>query len=213
MFGSTYLEPGKILHNFERPLIVGSFFDKPGKMLDEVIQLMGKVFEVVSCGDIKGMKYLKIFVNANNAIPAILGKSMQESFADIGVARISIAIWKEALDIVTKLGIKLESLPDFPLERVMKLTAMPAKDAAGIFSGIMVNLSKEPLYGSILQSIKRGKPSEIDYINGEFTRLAKANNLSAPLSEKLVNMVHSVEKTGKFFTKDELISETRGLFN
>jgi 2-dehydropantoate 2-reductase len=103
------------------------------------------------------------------------------------------------------------SLPDFPLERLTKLTSMPALEAARIFSGIMVNLSKEPIYGSILQSIKRGRSSEIDYINGEFVRLAKDNNLTAPLNKRLVKLVHEVEKTGRFFTKEELLHKTKGL--
>ncbi|MFH0763066.1 MAG: ketopantoate reductase C-terminal domain-containing protein, partial [Candidatus Omnitrophota bacterium] len=81
----------------------------------------------------------------------------------------------------------------------------PILEAAKIFSGIMLNLSKEPLYGSILQSIKRGRASEIDYINGEFVRMAEENNFKAPLNEKLVEMVHQVEKTGKFFSKEQLL--------
>jgi 2-dehydropantoate 2-reductase len=138
---------------------------------------------------------------------------MQEAFSDLDISSISIAIWKEGLDIVNKSGINLVSLPDFPLERITKLTSLPNIEGAKIFSGIMSNLSKEPLYGSILQSIKRGKPSEIDYINGEFVRLARENKLGAPLNEKLVQMVHQVEEKNKFFSKEELLNSTKGLFN
>ncbi|MBC8436433.1 MAG: hypothetical protein H8D90_00900, partial [Candidatus Omnitrophica bacterium] len=155
--------------------------------------------------ELQGMKYLKIFVNANNCLPAILGVSMQEAFSDINVARISIGIWQEGLEITRRAGITLVSLPDFPLERLTKLAALPILEAAKIFSGIMLNLSIDPLYGSILQSIKRGRPSEIDYINGEFVRLARENNFSAPLNEKLVEMVHQVEKSGRFLSKEQLL--------
>ena len=65
----------------------------------------------------------------------------------------------------------------------------------------MKNLSKEPLYGSILQSIMRGRRSEIDYINGEFVRLAKNNNLHASLNGALVDMVHEVEENNRFYMK------------
>jgi 2-dehydropantoate 2-reductase len=117
------------------------------------------------------------------------------------------------LDIVTEAGAHLEDLPDFPLSRLTGLTSMPVKEAAMIFSGIMMNLSKEPLYGSILQSIKRGKPSEIDYINGEFVNLAKKHNRNAPLNEKLVEMVHEVEKNKRFFTKEELFAAVKNVYN
>jgi 2-dehydropantoate 2-reductase len=75
----------------------------------------------------------------------------------------------------------------------------------------MAGLSKEPVYGSILQSIKRGKASEIDYINGEFVALAKEHKADASLNEKLVEMVHKVEESGKFFSREELINSVKGL--
>lgn len=209
MFGSTYLNPAQIVHNFEGSWIIGKAFGGSGEQIIKVNEVLEKIFPVIISEDIRGMKYLKIFVNANNCIPAILGVSMQEAFNSQDISRISIAIWKEGLEIVSRAGVNLVSLPDFPLERVIKLTALPEAEAAKIFSGIMLNLSKEPLYGSILQSIKRGRASEIDYINGEFVNLAKMNNLAAPLNEKLVELVHEVEATKGFFSKEELIQETR----
>lgn len=208
MFASTYLEPAKIVHNFEGSWIFGRLCGKPDERLIRISEALDKIFPTIIAEEIKGMKCLKIFVNANNCIPAILGKSMQEAFSDIEISRISIAIWKEGLDIITKAGINLVSLPDFPLERLTKLVSMPVLQAAQIYSGIMANLSKEPLYGSILQSIKRGRPSEIDYINGEFVNMAKEFNLKAPLNERLIEMVRRVEETKSSFSKEELIHQT-----
>lgn len=214
MFGSTYLEPAKVVHNFEGSWIIGKL-DRPGpdRKLVDISMVLNKIFPVVISEDIKGMKYLKIFVNANNCLAAILGVSMQEAFSDFNISRISIAIWREGFDIVSTAGIKLVSLPGFPVENITKLTSLPPEEAAKIFSGIMSKLSKEPLYGSILQSIKRQRSSEIDYINGEFTALAKQYGIPAPLNSKLVEMVHQVEKNKKFFTKEELMTATKELLD
>jgi 2-dehydropantoate 2-reductase len=213
MFGSTLLEPGRVIHNFEGNWIIGRVAGENDKQVTEVSEVLNKIFPTIVAEDIEGMKYLKIFVNANNCIAAILGESMQEVFSDVEVSRISIAIWKEGLNIINKSGVNLLSLPDFPLERLTKLTSLPISEAAKIFSGIMTNLSKEPLYGSILQSIRRGRSSEIDYINGEFVKLAEKNNLKAPLNAKLVEMVHEVEKKKRFFSKAELLKNIEGLVN
>jgi len=213
MFGATYLGPDKFMHNFEGSWIMGKPFAANDEKVVQISEVLNKIFPVVVSDKIRGMKYLKIFVNANNCIPAILGLSMREAFSESDTSRISIAIWKEGLNVMQKAGIGLVSLPDFPLERLMKLTSIPIVEGAKIFSGIMQGLSKEPLYGSILQSIKRGKLSEIDYINGEFVSIAGKNGISAPLNKKLVEMVHLVEKTHKFFNKKELISEVEGLMN
>ena len=90
---------------------------------------------------------------------------------------------------------------------------MPLDESAKIFSSIMLNLSTEPLYGSILQSIQKKRPSEIDYINGEFVRLAASIGQRAPLNERLVQMVHDVEKSGKFISEDALLNQTREWIN
>ncbi len=167
MFGATSLNPGEIVHNFEGSWIIGKAYQNNDENVFEVSRILNQVFPVVISEEIKGMKYLKVFVNANNCIPAILGLSMQEAFSDVRLSRISIAIWREGLDIVRKAGINLLSLPDFPLERILKLTSLSLDEAARAYSGIMSNLSREPLYGSILQSIRRGRPRERDDIIGE----------------------------------------------
>jgi 2-dehydropantoate 2-reductase len=212
MFGATYLQPGKVVHNFEGSWVLGSFFNpKFTESMISVSLVLNKAFPAIISEEIKGMKYLKIFANANNCLLGIIGKSMQEVFSDLDISRISIAIWREAFQVIDKAGINLVSLPGFPVENITKLTSMPGADAARVFSGIMKSLSKEPLYGSILQSIMRGRLSEIDYINGEFVRLAQEYNMHAPLNKVLVDMVHSVEKNNRFYSKDDLIEKTKEL--
>ncbi|MFH0917571.1 MAG: ketopantoate reductase family protein [Candidatus Omnitrophota bacterium] len=212
MFGATNLESGKVVHNFEGSWIIGSLFHPyPTESLVALSLVLDKAFPTVISQEMQGMKYLKIFVNANNCLPAIIGKSMQEVFGDLTISRISIAIWKEAFEVFDKLGIDLVSLPGFPVENITKFTTMPSAHAAEIFSGLMRNLSKDPLYGSILQSIMRGKLSEIDYINGEFVRLAEENNMQVPLNKILVQLVHEVEANHRFFSKEDLIQKTKEL--
>ncbi|MFH1191003.1 MAG: 2-dehydropantoate 2-reductase [Candidatus Omnitrophota bacterium] len=212
MFGATNLKSGKVVHNFEGSWVLGSLVNPcPTESLISISLVLNKAFPAVISQDIQGMKYLKIFVNANNCLPAIIGKSMQEVFRDLTISRISIAIWKEAFWVFDKIGIDLVSLPGFPVENLTKFTSMPSAQAAAIFSELMRNLSKDPLYGSILQSIMRGKLSEIDYINGEFVRLAEENNMQAPLNKILVEMVHQVEADKRFFSKEDLIQKTKDL--
>jgi 2-dehydropantoate 2-reductase len=214
MFGATNLESGKVVHNFEGSWIIGSIFDPhPTEELISLSLVLDKAFPVIISQEMPGMKYLKIFVNASNCLPAIIGKSMQEVFSDLDISRISIAIWKEGFEIIDRIGIDLVSLPGFPVENLTKLTEMPSDSAAGVFSGIMKNLSQEPLYGSILQSIMRGRVSEVDYINGEFVRLAQENNMYAPLNKILVEMVHQVEENKMFYSKDILIDKVKEFIN
>jgi ketopantoate reductase len=104
------------------------------------------------------MKLLKIFANANNCLPAILGKSMQEVFSDPEISCISVAIWKEGLEVIAKSGLKLVSLPGFPLEKITGLASLPVPQASAILSQTMKNLSSEPLTVPYC-SIMRGRNS------------------------------------------------------
>ncbi|MBI3602240.1 MAG: ketopantoate reductase family protein [Candidatus Omnitrophica bacterium] len=204
MFGATYVRPGHITYNFEGDWIIGRPFVPVDPTTHQVAGVLGKAFKVVVGGDIMGMKYLKLFVNFNNCIPALVGKSMQETFADLDLCRLSIMLLKEGLGIVGQAKITLTSLSDFPKERIFGLASMPIEQAAGIINKTLTGLSKEPLYGSILQSIMRGKASEIDFINGEVVHLANHLNLPSPLNSKVVDMVHEVERTGRYFDLEEV---------
>lgn len=207
MFGGTYLEPGRVVHNFEGSWVMGRAFAPNDDKIEAIGKVLGNALPVVITSNIRGMKWLKLFLNMNNCLPAILGKSMQESFASLEIARLAMRLWQEALAVVDKAGIALESLPDFPVAKLRGLAGMPVSDSAKIYSGMMVNLSKEPLYGSILQSLKRGRPSEIDYINGEIAVLGEEIGMAAPLNRQVTEMVHRVETSGSFFPEAAVLAE------
>jgi len=204
MFGATYTKPGEITLNFEGDWIIGRPLTPLDPTAHGIAEVLGKAFKVVTSTNIIGQKYLKLFVNFNNCIPALIGKSMQETFADIDLCRLSIMLLKEGLDIMGMANIELVSLPDFPKERIYGLVKMPIEQAAGIMNKTLTSLSQEPLYGSILQSIMRGRISEIDFINGEVAQLANHFKLPTTLNSKIVDMVHEVERTGKYFSVGEV---------
>jgi 2-dehydropantoate 2-reductase len=204
MFGATYVRPGEVTFNFEGNWIIGKPFAPKDPSVHKVADVLGKAFTVKVVDEIIGMKWLKLFINFNNCIPALTGKSMQETFADMDLCRLSIMLLKEGLAVVQSAKVELVSLPDFPKERTLGLASMPIEQAAGVINKVLTGLSKEPLYGSILQSILRGKTSEIDFINGEVLQLASHLRTAAPLNERMVDMVHEVERSGRFFEKEEI---------
>ncbi|MCP4653404.1 MAG: 2-dehydropantoate 2-reductase [Candidatus Omnitrophica bacterium] len=205
MFAGTYYPPNKIVHNFKGDLIVGNIFNGSMEKAKYVAKSIGGAFNAITLNNIRGAKYLKLFVNLNNCISAVLGKPMQEVFSDLDIAKLAIELNREAFVAIRKSKIILESLPTYPKEKLEGLVSMQIETAAVLFSKVMSTLGEEPLYGSILQSIKRGKKSEIDYINGEIVRLAGEEHIEAPLNTKIVRLVHQIEQGGDFLSKEELI--------
>lgn len=204
MFGSTYIKPGLITYNFESDWIIGRPFGPNDEKVSAIAEEFAPAFSMKVVDNIMAMKWTKLFLNINNCFPALIGKSMQETFGDLEITKLSIILLKECFAVVDDNKIELVDMPGFEVGKFRGLTQMPLDEAAKIFSGIMTNLSKKPLYGSILQSIKRGRPSEIDYINGEFIVISRFGRVGAPLNTKIVNLVREVEKTKRFLSPDEL---------
>jgi len=206
MFGATYVKPGEITLNFDGDWIIGRPFTPIDPTTHGIAEVLKAAFKVQVSTNIMGMKYLKLFVNFNNCIPALIGKSMQETFADMDLCRLSILLLREGIGIIQEAKIELVSMPDFPKEKIFGLASMPLEQAAGIIHKTLTGLSKEPLYGSILQSILRGKTSEIEFINGEVVHLANHLKLSVLLNSRMVDMVHEVESTGRYFSVEKVKS-------
>ena len=66
MFGATYVAPGKIVHNFEGDWILGTIYPERKTDLEEVAAVTSKIFTSAITDNILGMKWLKLFLNANN---------------------------------------------------------------------------------------------------------------------------------------------------
>ena len=207
MFGASYLKPSLIIHNVEGNWSMGRPFFKNDEKVKDITDELSLAFKTAVVDDIMPMKWTKLFANLSDCIPALLGKSLQETFANLDMAKLSILLLKEGFQVIDKSAVKLTNLPDFDLNKFRELIQMPIEEAAQAFSNIMTNLSKQPLYGLILQSIKRDQASEIDYINGEIINLSRFSGVGAILNTKIVNFVHRVEKTKKFFTVDEIKRE------
>ncbi|MEK7849370.1 MAG: 2-dehydropantoate 2-reductase [Candidatus Omnitrophota bacterium] len=204
MFGGTYTPFNKVVHNFEGNWLIGRPEGANDAKVKEVAEFLKIAFNALEVENISAMKWTKVFVNFSNTLPALVDKSMQETYGNLEMCKLSLRLLKEGFDVVDKLGIGLANMPDFDIEKLKGLTRMPLDEAAPIYSGIMTNLSKEPLYGSILQSIRRGRASEIDFINGEIANQARLNNIEAKLNTRVTELVHRIEAAKKFFTFAEV---------
>lgn len=206
-FDAVYAKPNLINYNKEGKWFVGRPFSANDDKVKEICEELSPAFEMVAVDNILSLKWAKMFVNLPNSIPALLGKSLQDTFADLDMSKFAITLLKEGLKTLESSGIKLPSSADFGLDKLLQTIRLPLEEAAKAFSQDMANLGKEPVYGAVLDNIKRNIPSQISSINGEFVHLSRFNSAGANLNAKIVNFVHRVEKTKKFFTIDEIKRE------
>jgi 2-dehydropantoate 2-reductase len=112
---------------------------------------------------------------------------------------------REGLRVIDRANIRLESLPEISIGLTRLINWMPSGIAGRIAAVKVRRLSTLwPLWGSTLQSIQRGRPTEIDYLNGEIVELGKRYGEVTPLNSRIVELVHQVERTREFLSVEEI---------
>jgi 2-dehydropantoate 2-reductase len=74
-------------------------------------------------------------------------------------------------------------------------------------------LNPKKLVYSVYQDLVRGRPTEIDYVNGEIVRLADQCGVPAPYNRLVVQMIHHLEEkpSDQFPTHQQVIARFREL--
>jgi 2-dehydropantoate 2-reductase len=204
---ASYLTPGTVTVVYPGPLTIGRPFGAPDALVQTVATLLGHVVPTRISANIQGVHWLKLIFNLNNAFPALLDMSLHEAYADAYLRQLAARVMGEGLQVANRAGIRLESLPEASVMLFRLLGTLPP-GLAGLLIAFRARRIKSqwPLLGSTLQSLRRGRATEIDYLNGEIVRLGEKTGMRTPLNGAMVDMVHHVEQTGQFWTVEALRS-------
>ena len=202
---ANYLAPGSVTLMYEGGLIVGRPFGPRDSLLEQAADLLNRATPTRISDNIRGAHWLKLITNLNNALPALIDGTFHQVYADPFLASLAIRIMREGLNASRKAGIRLESLPDVSVGLTRLINFLPVKLAARVAAARVGRMKTPwPLLGSTLQSLRRKRATEIDYLNGEVVELGKKTGTPTPLNAKIVELVHQVEQTGTFFSADEV---------
>jgi len=120
------------------------------------------------------MLWRKLLWNVGfNALTAITRRYARDMAADEQTLWLVRAAMQEAVDVARA--------SDVPL------------DAADMDKHVEVTLAMGPVKTSMWQDIERGRPGEVDFINGFVVQRGEALGLSAPVNRMLTSLVHAVE--------------------
>ncbi|MBT5876139.1 MAG: hypothetical protein HOH43_22115, partial [Candidatus Latescibacteria bacterium] len=195
-------------------IVIGRPF--PEGRIDPLLfrDMLIKIMPTSITQNIEGVRWSKLIFNLNNALAAITGHPMQGFSENPGLFRVAVRMMKEGLAVAHALGIQLEPIPGSPVGLMKLLAMLPVRIGASLarigFNRARRRLYDQPLYGSTLQSLMRHRPTEIDYLNGEVARLGQTVGIDTPVNADIVDLVHQVEKTGKFMSPVDLINKTEG---
>ena len=202
---ATYLLPGKVTVVYRGKLILGRLFGPRDGKLEDVAHILNQAVPTRVSDNIKGAHWLKLIVNLNNALPAITNYPMSQVYANASLRNLAVGLMREGLRVTERANIRLESLPEVSVGLTRLINWTPSGVAGRIAAAKVRRLTTVwPLWGSTLQSIQRGRPTEIDYLNGEIVERGKCSGEATPLNSKIVELVHQVERAGRFLSVEEI---------
>jgi len=197
--------PGVVTYVSKNPIVVGDAFTKSETRIYQIQMLLDTVAGTEISENILGVQWSKLFINAmSNALDGITGLPLGEYVHSRAVRRVGILILKEASHLVNTAGIHLESLPGIPLPLLKLMISLLLPLSTWLLKYVMSSKGNNDIMTSTLQSLRRGKKTEIDFLNGEFVRLGKQIGVPTPVNTKIVELIHKIERGGSFYSPEEV---------
>jgi 2-dehydropantoate 2-reductase len=142
-------------------------------------------------GDMTGVAWGKLLINLNNAVNALSGKTLLEQLSDRDYRRVVAASQVEALEVLEAAGIEPAQTGPIPPKLLPHVIAAPNL----IFRNTVLKTQKidADARSSMADDFAAGRPTEIDYLNGEVVKLARSLGRRAPVNERIVELVKQAE--------------------
>ncbi|MFX1538147.1 MAG: ketopantoate reductase family protein, partial [Promethearchaeota archaeon] len=204
-WGATMVEPGVIEKTSHGEFIIGMWdLSKNNNHLELVAELLRYCEPVRITDNIYGVLYSKLTANAGiNSLGAICGLHLGEMLGNKRNRLLLMGIIAEAVQVAQKLDIQFEKISGVDISRL----ALTRADSR-------LNLLKKHMFiramgfkfrkvkSSTLQSLERGRPSEIDYLNGYIVKKGESLDVATPINTAIVQLVKEIEKGKRKITPE-----------
>ena len=171
--------------------------------------VLGEVCPTVTLDNFAGAQWTKLVVNMLNALPAITGLSVQQVIADAALRRVMTRSMREAVRVARARGARFGRLQGLDDARLSTFAVLPVWAGQLLPLRMGARMGAVPNLGSTLQSLKRGRLTEVDYLNGAVVREAALAGLPAPVNALLTTLVHEVEASGAHLSPAQVLARFR----
>jgi len=157
--------------------------------------------------DIESVMWSKLLLNLNNPVNALSGVPLLEELSQRDYRRCLALAQRETLQLLKAAGIPTVKLTALPMNLIPPLMSTP--------DWLFTRLAKQMLTidpvarSSMWEDLQAGRPTEIDWINGEVVKLAERLGKDAPVNRKLVKLMHQRENQPRDWNAAELLNALR----
>jgi 2-dehydropantoate 2-reductase len=145
--------------------------------------------------DMTAVLWAKLVLNLNNAINALSGEPIAAELAQRAFRLCVSAAQREALDVLAGAKQDVARLTAIPPRWLPRLLTVP--DPVFRLLGSRVVAIDPAARSSMWADLDAGRPTEIDYLQGEVVALAEQLGKDAPINRALARLVREAEAGGK----------------
>jgi 2-dehydropantoate 2-reductase len=194
-WGATMEEHGKLSMTSSGEFILGYTDRMPDPFLESLAEILSAVVPTKVTDNISGHLYSKLIINSCITSPgAVCGLYLGKMLSDKKIRNIFIEIMREAMEVADALKIKVEPFGGrLNFYKFLKHKGLLADIKRHIFIRI-IGFKYRRLKSSSLQSLERGRPTEIDWLSGYIVRNGQLAGIAVPVNGAIVKMTHEIEK-------------------
>jgi 2-dehydropantoate 2-reductase len=181
-------------------LFVGELDGRRTPRVEQVKATLDATAPTTISSNIYGVLWSKLAINCTiTTLGAVTGQYLGEMLQHASIRRLGLAIVSEAVDVARSHGIVLEPVGGtLDLHRLY----LPPDRRSGAFGldllarhaiMLVVGLRFRRLKSSMLQSLERGRRSEIDFMNGYVVEEGRETGVPVPVNTALTAIVREIE--------------------
>lgn len=173
---------------------LGAISTRRNRHFDEVKRLLEMMGKVDVEENFIGTRWSKLLINAAfSGMSAVLGCTFGEAAGPSASRRIVQALIKECIDVCAAGGIRIEPVQGKDIVRLLDYKN-PIKKAFSFFIIPIAIRKHAKLKASMLQDIEKGKPTEVDAINGAVSAYGRKVGSPTPMNDRVVELIHRIER-------------------
>ncbi len=173
---------------------LGKMDGVPAHKLEQVKSVLEKMCPVEIEDNFMGVRFSKLLINAAfSGMSAVLGCTFGEA-AENKNSRVCVQkLIKECIDVAAAAGIHITPVQGKDIVKLLDYRNPIKKKISYMIIPIAIKKHAR-LKASMLQDLEKGKPCEIDAINGVVCRFGKKYHVPTPYNDKVVEVVRRMEK-------------------
>lgn len=207
IIAANYTEPGVVRITTPATSYLGRGDGPADAESVRIAAVLSAAVPVVAIDGFRGAQWTKLIVNMLNAVPAIVGLSVQEVVDDRRLRRVVTASMRETVRVGIARGVRFGALQGLGDRRLRLFARLPLVMGQVLPLLMRLRMGAVPNLGSTQQSVRRGQPTEVDFLNGAVVREASVAGLDAPVNRVLTALVHEVEARGASLSFERVLAD------